>query len=171
MSQQPRLLQHVHRLAKFEPRITAEAIDVPSLVAHIRRIFDEHHPAHTRAPPVTSHQHAADPLCQLHGSIWNGAESDSAPVTSLRACCQLVFIQVLGVQVTAYCQEQSYTAISSIRHALIGAYLASHWCDLSQRCIQENIVWHVLGEHLTIMKLDLQLLQQQLQNEGMWDGN
>jgi len=58
MSQHRRLLQHVHRLAKFEPRITAEAIDVPSLVAHIRRIFDEHHPAHTRAPPVVSHQHA-----------------------------------------------------------------------------------------------------------------
>jgi len=40
---------------------------------------------------------------------------------------------------------------SSFKISVLQQKNSSHWWDLSQRCIQEIIVWHILGEHLITM--------------------
>lgn len=147
----------LERLKKYEPNVACNVLDPVHLVRDIRRNFDRHHPVQSRASPLTSHHHASDTLCQAHGDIWNGVDCDVVADTSLRACCEHVLVAAMGLQHQAYCREQSYCAILAVRHALLGAHLATP----SKQCVcpptQETIVWHILREHLAAMQQDIRL--------------
>jgi len=145
------------RLEKYEPNVACDVLNPSHLVCDIRRIFDEHHPLQSRAQPIPSRDYTGDTLCQAHGDIWNGVDSHGATDNSLRACCERVLVAAMGGKYHTYCREQSYCAIQAVRHALLGARLATRWEELARPPTQETIVWHILREHFTVMQHDIRM--------------
>ena len=157
MALQAQLRLCAGQLEKYEPNVPPELLDPVHLVSEIRRKFDAYHPASARTPPLHSRDDATNTLCQQHGDIWNGVDSDEVADNSLRACCEHVLVAAMGAQYQAYCREQSYCALLAVRHALLGAHIGSRWEDLVRPAVQETIVWHILCEHLTAMQHDIRL--------------
>jgi len=159
LSLQTRVTQLENALCKYEPMISHDQINPASLLIKIMKKFDQEYPPETRQAPVPQESDARSPFSTPHGDIWSG--TDLTPDVdyqdySLRAIIEEEFIKTIGNECEDYCYEQSFKAISTIKHALVGAYMATQWSNFSVQKRQEYILWQALLNHFVLMKEDLE---------------
>lgn len=144
-------------LAPHKPAIAHTKMFPVELLNTIRIAFDKEFPAASRYAPIRHNDQAADPFHQVDGCLWSGFTylEILGPRESLRTIIKRVLQEALGKATAAYCAIQSYKAIRSVRHALLGGYMAAGWTIFSVQHKQEYIVWQALLDHFEEMKDDL----------------
>jgi len=158
---QTRVTRLENALQKYEPMISHDEINPAFLLKKIMTHFDEEYPPDTRQAPVPQEGDARSPFSTPHGDIWSGTNLTpdvNYQDHSLRAIIEEEFMEAIGKDFRDYCYEQSFKAISTIKHALVGAYMASQWINFSVQKRQEYVLWQALLNHMVLMKEDLELI-------------